>query len=104
MRIACPPIIGSCYYGVDPPTSEKLISNRMSGVDQIRDFIGCDSLAFLPLDSLTSSFGPHSSNFCYACFSGVYPLPLDPNAFGSGIQHASLQPHPNYQEPNIVTL
>ncbi|KAH9696665.1 Amidophosphoribosyltransferase 1 [Citrus sinensis] len=51
MRIASPPIIASCYYGVDTPSTEELISNRMS-VEEIREFIGCDSLAFLPIDSL----------------------------------------------------
>ncbi|GFY94614.1 GLN phosphoribosyl pyrophosphate amidotransferase 2 [Actinidia rufa] len=73
MRIASPPIIGSCYYGVDTPSSEELISNRMS-VEEIREFIGSDSLAFLPLDSLTKLLGSDSPNFCYACFSGKYPV------------------------------
>ncbi|KAL9298092.1 hypothetical protein ACSQ67_023988 [Phaseolus vulgaris] len=73
MRIASPPIIGSCYYGVDTPSSEELISNRMS-VEEIRDFIGSDSLAFLPFDSLKKLLGSESPNFCYACFSGNYPV------------------------------
>nr|KYP68286.1 hypothetical protein KK1_021907 [Cajanus cajan] len=73
MRIASPPIIGSCYYGVDTPSSEELISNRMS-VEEIRDFIGSDSLAFLPFDSLKRLLGNESPNFCYACFSGNYPV------------------------------
>ncbi|ESR36759.1 Amidophosphoribosyltransferase 1 [Citrus sinensis] len=73
MRIASPPIIASCYYGVDTPSSEELISNRMS-VEEIREFIGCDSLAFLPIDSLNKLLGNDSQNFCYACFSGKYPV------------------------------
>ncbi|XP_012441831.1 amidophosphoribosyltransferase, chloroplastic [Gossypium raimondii] len=73
MRIASPPIIGSCYYGVDTPSSEELISNRMS-VEEIREFIGCDSLAFLPFESLKKMLGSESPNFCYACFSGKYPV------------------------------
>ncbi|KAK9177228.1 hypothetical protein WN944_029247 [Citrus x changshan-huyou] len=73
MRIASPPIIASCYYGVDTPSSEELISNRMS-VEEIREFIGCDSLAFLPIDSLNKLLGDDSQNFCYACFSGKYPV------------------------------
>ncbi|RHN71355.1 putative amidophosphoribosyltransferase [Medicago truncatula] len=73
MRIACPPIIGSCYYGVDTPSSEELISNRMS-VAGIKEFIRCDSLAFLPMDSLKKLLGDDSSNFCYACFTGNYPV------------------------------
>ncbi|KAA8536034.1 hypothetical protein F0562_028512 [Nyssa sinensis] len=73
MRIASPPIIGSCYYGVDTPSPEELISNRMS-VEEIREFIGSDSLAFLPIESLKKLLGGDSPNFCYACFSGKYPV------------------------------
>ncbi|XP_061343429.1 amidophosphoribosyltransferase, chloroplastic-like [Gastrolobium bilobum] len=73
MRIASPPIIGSCYYGVDTPSSEELISNRMS-LEEIREFIGSDSLAFLSIDSLQRLLGNDSPNFCYACFSGKYPV------------------------------
>ena len=73
MRIASPPIIASCYYGVDTPNSQELISSKMS-VEEIRDFIGADSLAFLSFDSLKTLLGTQSPNFCYACFSGNYPL------------------------------
>ncbi|XP_047328639.1 amidophosphoribosyltransferase, chloroplastic-like [Impatiens glandulifera] len=73
MRIASPPIIASCYYGVDTPSSEELISNRMS-VEEIREHIGCDSLAFLSLESLKKLLGDDNPNFCYACFSGKYPV------------------------------
>ncbi|MBA0717045.1 hypothetical protein Golax_004888 [Gossypium laxum] len=73
MRIASPPIIGSCYYGVDTPSAEELISNRMS-VEEIRKFIGCDSLAFLPFDSLKKMLSTDSPKFCYACFLGKYPV------------------------------
>ncbi|KAJ4953712.1 hypothetical protein NE237_030544 [Protea cynaroides] len=73
MRIASPPIIGSCYYGVDTPNTEELISNRMT-VEGIRNFIGSDSLAFLPITSLKKLLGHDSPNYCYACFSGEYPV------------------------------
>ncbi|CAL1385669.1 unnamed protein product [Linum trigynum] len=73
MRIASPPMIASCYYGVDTASPEELISNRMS-VEEIRDYIGCDSLAFLEFDSLKKMLGQDSPDFCYACFSGNYPV------------------------------
>lgn len=69
MRNRKPPIIGSCYYGVDRPSADELISNRMS-VEGIREFIGSDLLAFLPFDSLKNQSGNDSPNFYYACFSG----------------------------------
>ncbi|CAH9057317.1 unnamed protein product [Cuscuta europaea] len=73
MRVASPPIIASCYYGVDTPSEDELISNKMS-VERIREFIGSDSLAFLPIDSLKEFLGEESGSFCYACFSGKYPV------------------------------
>lgn len=74
MRIASPPIVGSCYYGVDTPSTEELISNRMD-VEGVRREIGADSLAFLSLDSLKASLGEEAPTYCDACFSGKYPVP-----------------------------
>lgn len=74
MRIASPPIIGSCFYGVDTPSTEELISFKMS-VEQTRQFIGADSLAFLPLERLRAMLGQEAPTFCDACFSGSYAVP-----------------------------
>lgn len=74
MRIASPPIIGSCYYGVDTPSREELISYNMS-IEETRKFIGADSLAFLPLNRLKSMLGSEASDFCFGCFSGAYAVP-----------------------------
>jgi amidophosphoribosyltransferase len=74
LRIASPPITGSCYYGVDTPSKEELISYRLS-VEDTRKYIGADSLAFLPLDKLGGMVGVDAPNFCYACFTGDYPVP-----------------------------
>ncbi|KAH9320909.1 hypothetical protein KI387_015548 [Taxus chinensis] len=75
LRIASPPIIGSCYYGVDTPSKEELISNRL-GVEETREFIGADSLAFLPLERLRGLLGEEAPSFCDACFSGHYAVPV----------------------------
>lgn len=75
MRIASPPIVGSCYYGVDTRSKEELISNRL-GVEEIREFIGADWLAFLPLEKLRGMLGEEAPTFCDACFSGEYAVPL----------------------------
>lgn len=73
MRIACPPITGSCFYGVDTPNRNELISFKMSD-EEVRDHVGADSLAFLPLDRMHSFLGDEAPTFCDACFSGVYPV------------------------------
>jgi amidophosphoribosyltransferase len=74
LRIASPPIVAPCYYGIDMPTREELIGARM-GVEEIAAEIGVDSLGYLSLEGLEESVaevGP----FCNACFSGNYPAPL----------------------------
>ena len=75
MRIASPPVIGPCYYGIDTPTREELIANRMSPED-IKDFIGVDSLKYLSLEGLRNCV-ENSKLFCDACFSNRYPIPVE---------------------------
>jgi amidophosphoribosyltransferase len=78
MRIASPPVIGSCLYGIDTPSEGELISNRMD-LEGVRRTIGCDSLAFLSLDKLHSIYGDEAHELCDACFSRNYPvLPTAP--------------------------
>lgn len=73
MRIACPPITGGCFYGVDTPDREKLLSHRMTDAEAC-EFIGADSLAFLPLEAMHQFLGDEAPTFCDACFSGNYPV------------------------------
>lgn len=73
MRIASPPVFGPCYYGIDTPTREELIANRMS-LEDIRKFIGVDSLRYLSLEGLRACV-KRSEDFCDACFSNDYPTP-----------------------------
>ena len=75
MRIASPPVIGPCYYGIDTPTREELIANRMS-LEGIREFIGVDSLRYLSLEGLRKCVA-NREDFCDACFSNEYPIPVE---------------------------
>jgi amidophosphoribosyltransferase len=74
MRISCPPTISPCYYGVDTPSKNQLIAANKS-VDEIREYIGADSLAYLSLEGLRQSAGEPSDQrvFCTACYTGKYP-------------------------------
>ena len=74
MRISAPPTTGPCYYGVDTPTKEELISSRYS-VEETRKYIGADTLAYLSIDGLLRSVG-NDLSYCMACFDGNYPVPL----------------------------
>jgi len=73
MRLGSPPITHSCYFGVDTPERGQLLAAQRT-VEEIRDFIGADSLAFLSTEGLRSALGKENSdNYCYGCFSGDYP-------------------------------
>ena len=72
VRISSPPIVHSCYLGVDTPSEEKLISNYMD-VDKLKEQIGADSLYFISLEGLVKAVGGENS-FCKGCFSGDYPV------------------------------
>lgn len=76
LRVASPPIRHPCYYGIDFPNRSELIANQRS-VDDIRDFLGVDSLAYLSLDATLACVDRHRKNYCNACFSGDYPIPID---------------------------
>jgi len=80
MRIASPPTMHSCFYGVDTPEESQLIAATRS-VEEIAAFIKVDSLAFLSIDGLYRAVGEAQRNaaapqFCDACFTGAYPTRL----------------------------
>jgi amidophosphoribosyltransferase len=76
VRITCPPITHACHFGVDMGHDGDLMAARLS-VDEIRDHIGADSLAFLSLEGMMRAVGrPDGSGegYCNACFTGQYPI------------------------------
>jgi amidophosphoribosyltransferase len=72
LRISCPPTISPCYYGVDTPSLRELIAANHS-IEEIRQFVEADSLAYLSLASLRASVEDSAHRFCYACYTGKYP-------------------------------
>jgi amidophosphoribosyltransferase len=76
MRISSPPTIGSCFYGVDTPTTTELIAHANT-VEGIRAFITADSLGFLSEKGMYCFLDAGDRNgFCAACFTGRYPVPV----------------------------
>jgi amidophosphoribosyltransferase len=75
LRISSPPYRWPCYFGMDTGTRGELIAANLT-VSEIRDYLGCDSLAYLDLDRLVTSTGVASRGFCTACLTGNYPLPV----------------------------
>jgi amidophosphoribosyltransferase len=76
MRISCPPTISPCFYGVDTPSKKELIAANNS-VEEIRQYIGADSLFYLSLDGLKKACGDgEKTTYCTACYTGKYPTTL----------------------------
>ncbi len=124
MRISCPPTISPCYYGVDTPTREELIAADESRrrprlteaemeayeatlnprqpqldrgqrtVEEIRRYLGADSLGYLSLENLRRAVEDTRGSYCTSCYTGVYPV--------DGAQ-AELEPRPAEYEDPLVT-
>jgi amidophosphoribosyltransferase len=75
LRISCPPTISPCYYGVDTPDRDELIAYKHS-VEEIRQYVEPDSLAYLSHEGLTKAVGDSKGEFCYSCYTGRYPTDL----------------------------
>ena len=72
LRISSPPVTSPCYFGIDTSSHEQLIGASHS-VEEIRKFIGADSLSYLSMEDLYSTVEGAACNFCAGCFSGKYP-------------------------------
>jgi amidophosphoribosyltransferase len=126
MRISCPPTISPCYYGVDTPTREELIAadesrgrprlteaeiETLEGkldprqprwdrgqrtVEEIRRYLGADSLGYLSLENLRRAVEDTRGTYCTSCYTGVYPV--------DGAQ-AELDPRAaEYEEPLVTQI
>lgn len=76
LRISCPPIRHPCYFGVDFARREELIADQLGEVEEIRKYLGVDSLHYLSLDGLLSCVQRPGSDYCTACYSGEYRLDI----------------------------
>src|SRR5437867_4484470 len=77
MRISSPPIQWPCYYGIDTPTRKELIGSSHN-VEEIRRYLGADSLGYLSLDGMLKATGSDPAGFCHACFTGAYKVGIEP--------------------------
>jgi amidophosphoribosyltransferase len=73
VRISCPPTISPCFYGVDTPRKNELIAATHT-IDEIREFLEADSVAYLSLEGLMSAVGPERNSYCSSCYTGRYPV------------------------------
>ena len=77
MRVSCPPHRFACHYGIDFPDPEKLLANQLTHA-QICEYLGADSVGYLDVAGMVRATGGKESDFCLACFTGNYPVPVDP--------------------------
>jgi amidophosphoribosyltransferase len=75
VRISSPPTVASCHYGIDTPTRRELIASTAS-VEEIREFVGSDSLGYLSTEGMLHAFGRPQQSTCTACFTGIYPVEI----------------------------
>jgi amidophosphoribosyltransferase len=76
LRVSCPPIRHPCFYGIDFPTSEELIAHNRTP-EQVGEFLEVDSLAYLSLDGMLACMKQQPAQYCTACWSGKYKIPID---------------------------
>ncbi|MBX6316089.1 MAG: amidophosphoribosyltransferase, partial [Isosphaeraceae bacterium] len=85
LRVACPPIIAPCYYGIDMSTRDELVAPRFADLpdgglseeaqQRLATELGADSLRYLPVEALARSVGLAADRLCRACVTGHYPTP-----------------------------
>lgn len=80
LRISSPPVTDPCFYGMDFPSKEELFANQYGGnIDEMCKWLRVDSLGYLTPEGLVEAATKSSGtrhNFCRACFTGVYPVPI----------------------------
>ena len=77
--VSCPPHRNPCVYGIDFPDRSKLMAANYS-VDEIRQYLNADSLAYLSEEGMVKATGLPKESFCMACYDGRYPVRYDPLA------------------------
>lgn len=76
LRVASPPIKHPCFYGIDFPSKGELIANERT-VEEIRDYLGIDSLHYISLEGMLNCVSKPKDHYCTACWSGEYPISVD---------------------------
>jgi len=104
LRISLPPVRWPCFYGMDFGTRGELLAANMS-VGEIREYLGCDSLAYLELDRLVEATGSPAAGFCTACLTGRYPVAVPPELSKAILEQSVPAPAgPVAEEPGVLDL
>jgi amidophosphoribosyltransferase len=81
-RVSSPPVVSPCFYGMDFPSSEELFANQFKNTEEMREWLGVDSLAYLTVEGLMEAVleaNDSPRGYCNACFTEDYPTPVEMN-------------------------
>jgi amidophosphoribosyltransferase len=84
-RVGSPPVTHPCFYGIDTPSRRELIG-ALKSVVEIRDYLGVESLGYLSLEGMLGCES-EPRHYCRACFTGQYPVPVDPTTGKLSLEH-----------------
>jgi amidophosphoribosyltransferase len=96
VRVACPPIIAPCFYGIDMSTIDQLIAPKYFSVrgeltadaqQRLADDLGADTLRYLPVDAIARAIGKPQDHLCQACVTGKYPTPCGQHLYQIALDH-----------------
>jgi amidophosphoribosyltransferase len=79
-RVAAPPVVSPCFYGMDFPSFDELLANKHDSIEDIGETLGADSLAYLSVEGLMKAVNTANKNdhgYCNACFTKDYPVPVE---------------------------
>jgi amidophosphoribosyltransferase len=97
VRVACPPIVAPCFYGIDMSTIDELFAPEFLRGGQLTEAVqaemaarlGADSLRYLPLEAIARSIGLPADDLCQACLTGRYPTPAGTKLYDIAASAAS---------------
>ena len=91
LRITSPPVRWPCFYGIDTGDRSELIAAQLD-IDEIKEYVGADSLRYLTLDRLEEATGAPGATFCNACFTGDYPVEVPVSLRKDVLEHNTMPP------------
>ena len=100
VRVACPPIIAPCFYGIDMSSIDQLIApkyfpNRGALTDEsqqrLADDLGADSLRYLPVEAIARAIGKPANHLCQACVTGDYPTPCGQHLYQIALDNRGMK-------------
>lgn len=106
VRVACPPIVAPCFYGIDMSTIGQLFAPKFYQpgepltepiLQQMAAKLGCDSIRYLPIDSVARAIGIEPAGLCQACISCEYPTPTGQKLYQLDLQDYQANPNRIFQ-------